>query len=1000
MVRKLLIGLAAVAATCIACVAHADLAVVCSSTAPGLNNAAVAQALTPLLRRAGYQVGMWNPADDEPIPGRCSLLVLPNCRRLPERAIEAVSKYLNAGGNVFAAGTPVGTQPMLKMPDGSWQTLNEVQRLQAFSPPQHVLLQPASTTDIDGWTRNTNTPENRTVSSVTSLVIRGKKTQVLHTSISNLQGWDTFESPIFTNPFPNGNTVTVFTARGDRSTNSLAVEWDDADGSRWIAVVPLTTHWQRYTLVPSQFKPWTVPGPRIAAGFLPQNATRISLGLAYSHTGAEPGAHGYDVADLGTAPAKSAVSQVEHLTPQTALSPAYKFYGIHTETRLSITPIPGQSRAKLVVGQKFAADTLYALQPRPAADGLLKNRLYRQLTLITANDAKSGEWRGVPAALIVPGSVGKAMGMRLVFTPDNSSFYRLRPVQTVILSALKRLRRGLFLVEAGAQYYTLFKNQGCKLGAEVANFGAGRRSATALVETRVFKGTTIIWHHTWPITVNSSARAQCTSSWNPEGIIPAGGDRVVTTLLVHGHVIDKSSMNVYQWLPPKKPVFIKTRPTGHFYYKNKIWRINGVNYMPSSGIGTAHGLYFESWMSARSYDARIVQRDLARIKHLGFNAVSVFIYTRDVLAQNLLDFLRRCRNFGLHVNLSLRPGVADYLAEGRPTAEKKSWANFKSIILAYHLNQNDTVFAYEISWEPSFGDYGTRVSLDPAWRRWVRSKYSTLTAAEAAWKFQAPTRNGKLTGPSDDELTAPGGPFTRFVGDYRSFLDNWLQQTYGQAVRRLHALDPHHLVSFRMASAGDGSYRWGGALPYQLEGLSHAVDFLSPECYGRVGDPTTERTIPFELAYAKGIAPHLPVIWAETGMSVWNGGAGRDSRRLLQEQGRYYSVLYRATIRMNGDGIFFWWYPGGYRVNEASDYGLVNEDGTARPATVAVKHYGPQLIHHIPSRKRKVLLPYDRRDFPDGPAGVFSALDKAFTKLLKAGDMPVPTPISQPGNAN
>lgn len=979
------------------CLARAQIAVVCSSQAPGLNNSALATAMIPLLARAGYTVKTWDPAargtDMELTPSQCALLVLPACTRLPEPAILTVEHFLQLGGNVFAAGTPVGTVPMLPMPDRTWKTLGQVQQLRAFQPPSHVILQPSASTHLGLWSRNTNTSANPTVSKIVSVPVNGNDVSVLSTQISNLQGWDTFQSPKLTDPFPPGNTVTVFTARGDKNTGSLSVEWDDEDGSRWIAVVPLSTTWRRYALIPAEFKPWMVPDARIAAGFLPQQANRISVGLAYSHTGAEPGAHSYEVAELGTAPASAAVTQGDALAPETALSPAYKFFRMHTAVRLTAAQIPGDEKRSTASRVVYPRGLMYSVQPRPGADGFMKNRLYREITLLTARDAVTHEWRGIPAALFIPGSVGKSMGLRLVFTPSSTKFYSDPVVKRLLQTTLVRIKRGLFLVEAGSQFYTLFKNQGCDMGAVVTNnSNAPSTARRCSVSVRVSNGAHVLWSHLWKLSVDAQQTSQCSARWTPDGAIPAKGDRVVTSLIVNGKVIDRSTMNVHEWLPPAKPRFVRTKSNGHFYLDNHLWRINGVNYLPSSGIATSHGLYFESWMSARSYDPRIVGRDLTRIKKLGFNAVSAFIYTRDIDAQNLLDFLWLCRNLGLRVNLSLRPGVADYLGEGRAIAEQKSWANFRSIIERYQLRLNDTVFAYEISWEPSFGDYSHRVLLDAAWRRWVSAKYGTVAAAESAWKYKAPMASGLLTGPSDVQLTLPTGEFVRFVADYRAFLDSWLQQTFGESVRRIHSLDPNHLVSFRMASAGDSSYRWTGALPYQLEGLSRAVDFLSPECYGRVGDPSAERTIPFELGYARGVAPHLPVIWAETGMSVWDGGHGRDSVKLLRVEGHYYSVLYKATLRMNGDGIFFWWYPGGFRVNEGSDFGLVNEDGTNRPATLAVLKYGPLLLHLPLPKSQYVYLKYNPANHPDGPAGAFAALDLRFSTLLAAGKMPIPVP--------
>src|SRR5690606_22077407 len=119
----------------------------------------------------------------------------------------------------------------------------------------------------------------------------GAGKRALHVRIGNLVSWDTFASPDVTGAFPRGFDRTVFSAKGGPRTKSLAVEWEERDGSRWIATVPLTTEWKRYELTPDAFRYWSSNPDRGKAGdaFRPENARMLSVGLAFSHTGAVGG---------------------------------------------------------------------------------------------------------------------------------------------------------------------------------------------------------------------------------------------------------------------------------------------------------------------------------------------------------------------------------------------------------------------------------------------------------------------------------------------------------------------------------------------------------------------------------------------------------------------------------------------------------------------------------------------------------------------------------------
>jgi hypothetical protein len=109
--------------------------------------------------------------------------------------------------------------------------------------------------------------------------------------------------------------------------------------------------------------------------------------------------------------------------------------------------------------------------------------------------------------------------------------------------------------------------------------------------------------------------------------------------------------------------------------------------MPSSGVGTEDGEYFEYWLDPQPYDPEVIERDLSDVAALGMNMISVFVYYRSLGSRNLLDLLRRCERHGLKVNLSLRPG----------TPMDFRWDEMRVLIVDNRLPENDTIFAYDLA---------------------------------------------------------------------------------------------------------------------------------------------------------------------------------------------------------------------------------------------------------------------------------------------------------------
>ena len=242
------------------------------------------------------------------------------------------------------------------------------------------------------------------------------------------------------------------------------------------------------------------------------------------------------------------------------------------------------------------------------------------------------------------------------------------------------------------------------------------------------------------------------------------------------------------------------------------------------------------------------------------NMVSTFIGYDYHADRNLFDYLQRCDKYGLKVNLSLRPG----------TPMDFEWDKMREMIEQNRLAQSDTVFAYDLAWEPFLGRQSERTRWDERWSQWIFRHYVTIEAAEQAWGFAVPRNHaGRVTNPFDAHCGSDG-PWGKLVADYRRFLDEIVDEHYTRARQLVRSVDPHHLVSFRMTVAGDPTFNQANNMPYDFRGLIRGVDLFEPEGYGRIGDWNQVRPGMFTVAYARAIDPSKPVMWAEYGVSSWD----------------------------------------------------------------------------------------------------------------------------------
>jgi hypothetical protein len=959
----------------------APTAVVFSDSLPGFNEA-LAKEIAAQVRSAGYTVEFINltALTNQAVLKTASydLLVLAGAGCLPLASIPAIESYLTSGGDLLALGLPAWEDPPFQL-HGQWITRKGFEERLVRERPSRFIEQ-FEAFDLSRWAQSGGTPESR----ARYEVVDTSGGKALHATIDHLGGWNTLLAPGSGQPFAPGHGLTCFRAKGGPDTRQLALEWQEKDSSRWIATVNLTSDWKWYVLPPEAFKTWESPG-RGAPGdcFHPENAARWSVGLALTHTALQGERHEYWFGNFGTAvnpfghdqlPEQTAVPRFE------SLSPGYQFFPITTPVvvrssheRVACDPnhLQGLKNASFRID---AGAALLGLHPRPRGIGFDQRRPFRWEPLLAAYEPAAGDgFRGTVAALLVnmekyPGSVWG------LFTPAEASFYCQPLVRKSLQSLLQRMARGVFLIEGGSEFFTVFPGQKFKVGARAANFGRATQNQLS-------------------VSIRSDGRKPVDGSWEfalapggsktveqefASGVESGGGIRVI--LSSGGKAVDALSHELGVMKPDSKPKFIKARDGG-FYLGGKSWKAHGVNYMPSTGIGVTSTRFFEFWISRGSYDPEVIQRDLRRIKGMGLNAVSVFIYRESMDSQNLLDLLRRCHEIGLHVNLSLRPG----------TPMNFRWQEMKELIEFHRLRENDAVFAYDLAWEPSHGSEADQQrDYREAWNEWVIQNHGSVQRAEQAWGVPAPKGTNDATHlrvPPMSQLTQDG-PWRKLAAEYRLFLDDQLRQHYSEARRLVHSIDPNHAVSFRMSCTGDPTFNWDRALAYDFLGLAKAIDIWEPEAYGRIGDWNRVKAGEFTAAYARLCDASKPLVWAEMGYSVWDMSRMEPHAERMQFEAAYYRDFYRMMIESGADGVFFWWYPGGFRCGENSDFGILNADGTDRAVTKVIRSEGRRFLDAPKPAAPRTWIYVDRDADARGLFGMYETAKDRFWKTGRDGERP------------
>ncbi len=246
-----------------------------------------------------------------------------------------------------------------------------------------------------------------------------------------------------------------------------------------------------------------------------------------------------------------------------------------------------------------------------------------------------------------------------------------------------------------------------------------------------------------------------------------------------------------------------------------------------------------------------------------------------------------------------------------------------------------------------------------------------------------------------DEHLLNDGEWRIMAAAYRRFLDDFISRKYREVVRFIRRLDPHHLIGARTGYGG-GPFGAESAFPFDHTAGAKHLDFVSPEGWnlGWLGQASEEQfaRAAFITAYARWAGKGKPVFWAEFGLTLRHGAFSLDwydGGERLQAQAKLYEAIYRLVQVSDADGAMAWWFPGGYRVDERSDFGIVNPDGTLRPAAEVAKKWSTILtnlpLEPVPSPQSLIPIRIDRDENARGPMALWLKHGDEVAELVQQG---------------
>ncbi|MFQ6098064.1 MAG: beta-galactosidase [Armatimonadota bacterium] len=539
----------------------------------------------------------------------------------------------------------------------------------------------------------------------------------------------------------------------------------------------------------------------------------------------------------------------------------------------------------------------------------------------------------------------------------------------LIVEAARLLCRGVFVGEAGTEEFHYEPGENVTFGAKLCNFGREAVQFDVRADILPDGEAEPALRRRRSLRCEPGETATVEFVWERPGPTDSVF-QVRVSVSADGRRLDEVRHEFEIGMPPTKTKGFVTVRDGDFRVGDRKWYPFGVNYRPSYVIGEPT----LAW-AGPYYDPHWVEEELATMESLGMNMLSITSFNEDW--RDLRDLLRRCGDHGIRVNLFI-PG-ADPMRFDEDLVRQH--------IRDARLAENPALFAYDIAWEPRLGRFEQRSRWDGEWGEWIVERYGSIESAEKDWGFPVPrTADGEVTGPSDAQLTVDGD-HRRMVAAYRRFADDLISKRYNRATRFIRSLDPNHLISTRSGYGGTGPC-YPAVMAFDMISMAKHFDFASPEGWGMTGDRDTILQSGITTAYGRFVTRGKPVMWSEFGMQKWDRSNRRPDPDRVEQEAEYYDDMYNMMLKSGAHGAVPWWWPGGFRVGENSDYGISDPNSGERPVWKTIRKYARLFARPRRLREPDTWITIDRDAHVGGYHDVYVQHKDEYGRLLKEGHFP------------
>lgn len=800
---------------------------------------------------------------------------------------------------------------------------------------------------------------------------------------------EAFEAPF---SFSEGENVLGFYTCADENTKVVTVKVVTNEGDVFKARVTPETEYAFHMLSVRDFaydgnRTMTMSWRRHGIQLDFSKVTHLQFGHALSHAYSAYGAHTFRIAQVCTGSIPFLNNNKVILD---GLCPKFKFFPVNNVSAVKVS-----GRQSILPEKELPLyDGMFSHPPRQQGLGFDNQRRARFIPLIETI-GKDGLNSGFLAYLLFNRStrdfsIMKRFGMPYLrnnsaiagFTVNDPKFYEDGGAD-MVAQTLNAMLRPVMLVEGGTDEF-IYRDDDFsgKLGAlcfarkdaDLAPYSV-RLTAPGLDVTSPLSDFSI---------EKETDKADYLRFCVP--FQAADGD-VTVSLYENGALVDqlshKVSVDVLKPEAERKFAAI-LKGQNEIGIDGKPVRFFGVNYMPTYDMANEDGMANEHYVSAFSYDPDVIDVDLQRCKNMGLNAVSLFVYFDPSLSSNnILHLMRRCEHYGLYVNLTLRPHANPF---------DFSREEVKAMTEKWRLPALDNMVGYDIAWEryvgtyePCYGNRNGRKYFNDDWRFFLINRYGSYENAEKLLGYPLPRdEEGNVIGLSDDMLREDG-PYNKLVAAYRTCIDHAVRRAHIAACDYIRSLDPNHIIGARSGDASTIPLVDPGIYGYDYNATSAAFDYCSPESYALSDDWNSVRQGVFTAVYARYANPDNVVKWMEFGKSIWTGSNFTPNTKNKEFQAEYYRRFFDMLLAGHSTGMFCWWYFGGYRIGENSDFGIVDPDGGIRPVTRVISEYSPRFLNQPMQKNADVVLTIDRDLHSDGLRSVYRGVEEELFQAIADG---------------